>query len=264
VGQNLQDHLCIYIQHECSTQDSLAAALRQPKKTMIGLQWLLTHGGPGASNHFEAGGFIRSGAGIAHPDLQYHFMPLAVGYELGGGTSQPSYQVDADGLRPESRGTVIIRSADPRAAPAVDPNYLTTEHDRRVMRDAVTLTREIFAQPAFDRFRKREIAPGPGVRSRDEIDAYVRSTAQSAYHPSCTCRMGSGPDAVVDAECRVYGVDRLRVVDASIMPSIVSGNLNAATFMIAERAADLITKQPMLPPQNAPYYVASGWQEAQR
>jgi len=257
VGGNLQDHLCIYIKHACATADSLAGALRQPRKTMIGVQWLLSHAGPGASNHFEAGALIRSRPGVVHPDIQYHFMPLAVGYEHGGGAVTPGYQVDVDALRPESRGTVSIRSVDPRAAPAIDPNYLSEERDRQVLRDAIGLTRDIFSQPVFRKFDMGEMAPGSDVRSQAAMDAYVRRTAESAYHPSGTCRMGTGEDAVVDPLCRVHGVDRLRVVDASIMPSIVSGNLNGPVFMIAERAADLILGNDVLPREAAPVFPAS-------
>lgn len=264
VGRNLQDHLCIYVQHRCLTADSLAGALTPLRKAAIGLQWLTTRTGLGASNHFEAGGFIRTRPGVQHPDLQFHFMPLAVGYEAKGGALPPSYQVDADIMRPESRGTVRIRSADPAAAPAIDPNYLAADADRRVFRDAVRLTREIFSQPAFDRFRGDEILPGANVVSDAEIDGYVRTTAESAYHPSCTCRMGSDAAAVVDPACKVNGVDGLRVVDASVMPSIVSGNLNAPTIMLAEKAADLIRGVAPLGREDAPYFVAPSWREAQR
>jgi len=264
VGQNLQDHLCVYVQHACLTQDSLARVLKQPAKTFVGLRWFLTHDGIGASNQFEAGAFIRSAAGVEHPDLQYHFMPLAVGYEHRGGNLRPSFQVDVDALRPASRGWVKLRSADPTAAPEINPNYLAEEHDRITLREAVKLTREIFAQKAFDPFRGEELAPGTrGVSDRD-IDAYVRETAESAYHPSCTCRMGSDAGAVVDPSCRVRGIEGLRVVDASIMPSVVSGNLNGPTFMIAERAADLILGRPMLPPESPTVFTSPGWQSAQR
>ncbi len=266
VGRNLQDHLCIYVKHRCLTRDSLASRLTLTGKMRIGAEWLFLRRGPGASNQFEVGGFIRSRAGIEHPDLQYHFLPIAVGYEHKDGSAKigPSYQVDADALRPESRGHVAIASADPRIAPDIDPNYLATEGDRRTMRDAVRLTRELFAAPAFDPFRGEEFLPGRAVGSDEEIDAYVRATAESAYHPSCTCRMGSDAAAVVDPACRVNGVDGLRVVDASIMPSIVSGNLNAPVMMIAEKAADLIRGRAALAPASAPCFVAEDWRLAQR
>lgn len=266
VGRNLQDHLCVYIKHRCLTQDSLASRLTLTGKIRIGAEWLFLRTGPGASNQFEVGGFIRSRAGIEHPDLQYHFLPIAVGYEHKDGSERigPSYQVDADALRPESLGHVSIASADPRSAPLIDPNYLSTEGDRRTMRDAVRLTRELFATPAFDPFRGEEFLPGRAVESDGEIDAYVRATAESAYHPSCTCRMGGDAAAVVDPACRVNGVTGLRVVDASIMPSIVSGNLNAPTMMLAEKAADLIRGRKPLAPAQAPYFVAEDWRLAQR
>jgi choline dehydrogenase len=264
VGENLQDHLCVYVQHECLTGDSLAGALKPLARFGIGMRWLATKTGPGASNHFETGGFIRTGAGVSHPDLQYHFMPLAIGYEDRKSRIAPSYQVDADALRPESRGSVHIRDADPRSAPVIDPNYLSAEGDRRLLREAVRLTREIFAQTAFAPFRGPEIAPGASVTKDAEIDAYIRATAESAYHPSCTCRMGSDDEAVVDPECRVRGVEGLRVVDASIMPSILSGNLNASTMMIAEKAADLVLGRPVASAEPAPYFVSPNWRTMQR
>ena len=266
VGRNLQDHLCIYVKHRCLTQDSLASRLTLFGKMRIGAEWLFLRTGPGASNQFEVGGFVRSRAGVEHPDLQYHFLPIAVGYEHKEGSARigPSYQVDADALRPESRGYVAIASADARVAPLIDPNYLSTEGDRRTMRDAVRLTRELFATAAFDPYRGEEFLPGRAVESDDDIDAYVRATAESAYHPSCTCRMGDDAAAVVDPSCRVNGVEGLRVVDASIMPSIVSGNLNAPTMMLAEKAADLIRGRAPLAPAPTPYFVAENWRLAQR
>ena len=257
VGRNLQDHLCIYVKHRCLTRDSLASRLTLFGKMRIGAEWLFLRSGPGASNQFEVGGFIRSRAGIEHPDLQYHFLPIAVGYEHKDGSAGigPSYQVDADALRPESRGHVSLASADPRTPPLIDPNYLATEGDRGTMRDAVRLTRELFAAAAFDPFRGEEFLPGRAVGSDDGIDAYIRATAESAYHPSCTCRMGSDAAAVVEG---------LRVVDASIMPSIVSGNLNAPVMMIAEKAADLIRGREPLAPVPAPFFVAEDWRLAQR
>lgn len=266
VGRNLQDHLCIYIKHRCLTRDSLASRLSLLGKLRIGAEWLFLRSGPGASNQFEVGGFIRSRAGIEHPDLQYHFLPIAVGYEHKDGSALigPSYQVDADALRPESRGHIAITSQDPRAAPHIDPAYLSTEGDRRLMRDALRLTRELFAAPAFDSFRGEELMPGVDVDSDGDINAYVRATAESAYHPSCSCRMGSDAEAVVDAACRVNGVEGLRVVDASIMPSIPSGNLNAPVMAIAEKAADLIRDRAPPVPAPAPFFIADDWRTAQR
>ena len=264
VGRNLQDHLCIYVQHACLTTDSLAKWLKPVPKAAIGARWLMTQTGPGASNQFEVGAFIRTQAGVKHPDLQFHFMPLAVGYEETGAALRSSFQVDADIMRPKSRGHVHIRSSDPRVAPEIDPNYLDDEDDRRFFRDAVRLSREIFSQKAFDAYRGAELMPGAGIRSDAEIDDFVARTAESAYHPSCTCRMGGDDDAVVDPECRVKGVEALRVVDASIMPSVVSGNLTAPTMMVAEKASDIILGRRPATPDAAPFYVNDNWREAQR
>lgn len=266
VGRNLQDHLCIYVKHSCLTNNSLASKLNTAGQLKIGAEWLLFGTGLGASNQFEVGGFIRSGSGIEHPDLQYHFLPVAVGYEHREslGKMPASFQIDVDALRPQSRGYVAIRSADPTISPIIDPNYLATENDRTVMREALRLTRELFGAASFGAYRGEEFLPGATVRSDAEIDAYVRATAESAYHPSCTCRMGTDAAAVVDPECRVQGVQALRVIDASVMPSVVSGNLNAPTMMIAEKMADVLRARNPLPPVHAPYYVADNWQHSQR
>ncbi|MFT3732945.1 MAG: choline dehydrogenase [Hyphomicrobium sp.] len=246
VGANLQDHLCIYIQHACRTEDSIAKSLSLLGKARIGAQWLFTRKGLGASNQFEAGAFIRSKSAIAHPDLQFHFLPIAIGYEDKGKKLPSSYQVDADIMRPRSRGWLKLTSRDPSAHPLIEPNYLAEEADRQFFRDAVRVTREIFGQEAFSHFDAGEILPGRSVRTNSEIDQYVANTAESAYHPSCTCRMGTDADAVVDPECRVKGVSGLRVVDASIMPSIISGNLTASTLMIAEKASDhILGRKPL-------------------
>jgi choline dehydrogenase len=240
VGRNLQDHLEIYVQQACTQPISLYGATRPWNQLRIGLQWLLFGEGPGATNHFESGAFIRRHAGVRHPDLQYHFLPIAVSYDGRAAAEGHGYQAHVGPMRATSRGRVALRSADPRQGPSILFNYMATESDREEMRDAVRLTREIFAQPAFDPFRGAELAPGPAVQSDADIDAFVRAKGESAYHPSCTCRMGSDALAVVDEETRVHGLEGLRVVDASIMPSIVSGNLNAPTIMVAEKAADMI------------------------
>ena len=254
VGANLQDHLEVYVQHACTRPITLYSALRPLGMLKAGLSWYLFRGGAGASNQFEAGGFIRSRAGVEHPDLQYHFIPVAMRYDGSGLRGQHGFQAHVGPMRPESRGRVRIRSADPRAAPGILFNYLSAERDRRELRDSVHLTREIFAQKAFDPWRGEELAPGPGVRTDGEIDAFVRANAESAFHPCGTCRMGTDPDegAVTDAETRVHGTEGLRVVDASIMPAIVSGNLNAPTLMLAEKAADLILGRPPPPPLQRP------------
>jgi choline dehydrogenase len=266
VGQNLQDHLEIYVQHACTQAVSLYGAQKPWNKLWIGANWLFLGRGIGASNQFEAGGFIRSAAGVEHPDLQYHFLPIAINYDGSNPHPGHGFQAHVGPMRPTSVGRVRLRSGDPREPPSILFNYMATEGDRREMRAAVRLTREIFAQAAFDAYRGPELAPGPEVESDAEIDAFVRARAESAYHPSCTCKMGieTDPMAVVDADCRVYGVEHLRVVDASIMPDIVSGNLNAPTIMLAEKAADLIAGRPPLPPLEVPVYIAPQWETKQR
>ena len=264
VGANLQDHLEIYVQQECTEPVSLYGATRLPRKLGIGIRWYLTGGGPGGSNHFEAGGFIRSKAGVEHPDLQYHFLPIAASYDGSDTVEAEGFQAHVGPMRPTSSGHVKLRSADPRAEPEILFNYMQTEGDREEMRAAVRLTREIFAQKAFAPYRGRELAPGPEVESDAEIDAFVRAKGESAYHPSCTCKMGEDTLAVVDGGLKVHGLEGLRVVDASVMPSIVSGNLNAPTIMIAEKAADLILGREPPPPSEAPVWIHPDYMTAQR
>jgi choline dehydrogenase len=266
VGRNLEDHLEIYVQHECTRPISLYSAQRPWNKLRIGVEWILFKRGLGASSQFESGGFIRSRAGVEHPDLQYHFLPIAMNYDGSNPAKTHGFQAHVGPMRPTSSGRVALRSADPKEPPSILFNYMATEGDREEMRASVRLTREILAQKAFDPYRGPELAPGPDVQSDAEIDAFVRAKGESAYHPSCTCRMGPRSDrmAVVDDACRVFGVDGLRVVDASIMPSIVSGNLNAPTIMIAEKAADLIRGRQPLPPSDAPVWIARNWETSQR
>jgi choline dehydrogenase len=264
VGRNLQDHIEIYVQHACKQPISLYSTQAPLAKLGIGLRWLLTGTGPGASNHFEAGGFIRSHAGVRHPDLQYHFLPIAADYDGKEKLDQHGFQLHVGPMRPTSAGSVRLQSSDPRQAPAILFNYLQTEADRAEMRAAVRLTREILAQSAFDPFRGEELRPGPSVLSDAQIDAFARARAESAYHPSCSCAMGSDSQAVVDGELRVRGVEALRVVDASIMPAVVSGNLNAPTIMIAEKAADLIRSRPPLAPARVPVFEHPNYKSAQR
>ncbi len=266
VGRNLQDHMEIYVQHACTQPVSLYGAERPWNKLWIGANWLFLRRGIGASNQFEAGGFIRSAAGVEHPDLQYHFLPIAINYDGSNPYPGHGFQAHVGPMRPTSAGRIELRSADPREPPSILFNYMATEGDRAEMRAAVRLTREIFAQPAFDPYRGRELAPGQGVQSDADIDAFVRAHAESAYHPSCTCKMGpaSDPMAVVDAQCRVYDVEALRVVDAGVMPSIPSCNLNAPTIMLAEKAADLIRGREPLPPLEVPVWTAPDWEARQR
>ncbi|WGD28676.1 choline dehydrogenase [Ancylobacter sp. WKF20] len=266
VGENLQDHLEIYFQQACTQPVSLYSQMGLVARGLIGAKWLLTRKGLGATNHFEACGFIRSRAGIPSPDIQYHFLPLAVTYDGQGMASEHGYQAHVGPMRSKSRGWVRLRSANPADKPRVQFNYLTHPDDLVEFRAAVRLTREIFNQPAFAPYRGREIQPGADVTSDEAIDAFLRAHVESAYHPSCSAKMGapSDPMAVVDPKMRVIGVEGLRVVDSSTMPSITNANLNAPTIMMAEKAADHILGRPLLAPSNAPTYTAPNWQTAQR
>jgi choline dehydrogenase len=266
VGENLQDHLEFYFQAASKEPITLYGQTGLFSRGLIGLQWLLRGKGQGATNHFETGAFIRSHAGIRYPNIQYHFLPLAVTYDGSGMASEHGYQAHVGPLRSKSRGWVRLKSADARDYPSIQFNYMSGEDDWREMRACVRLTREIFAQKAFDPYRGREIRPGAEIVSDEAIDAFVRERVESAYHPSCTCKIGAmdDPMAVVDSQARVFGVEGLRVVDSSIMPSITSGNLNAPTIMIGERAADLIRGRAPLAASNAPYFEAPNWLTAQR
>ncbi|MFI5012959.1 MAG: choline dehydrogenase [Hyphomicrobiales bacterium] len=266
VGENLQDHLEFYFQLASREKVTLYSSMGLFAKSLIGLRWLLRRDGPGATNHFESGGFIRSRAGIRYPDIQYHFLPLAISYDGTSLATEHGFQAHVGPMRSKSRGWVRLASADPRVKPRILFNYMSHADDWTEMRACVRLTREIFAQKPFDRYRGREIQPGAGVEGDEAIDAFIRAKVESAYHPSCTCRMGRPDDplAVVDKETRVIGVDGLRVVDSSIMPSITTGNLNAPTIMIGEKAADHILGREPLPASNAPFHVAPNWETKQR
>lgn len=267
VGQNLQDHLELYVQQACTQPLTLYKYTHQPHKTIAGVTWFINNDkGACRTAHLEAGGFIRSEAGVCHPDLQFHFLPSQV---IDHGRVDPevhAYQCHVGPMRQTSRGYLKLKSSNPADHPIIQPNLLSTERDRWEMRQAVKLTREILAQPAFEPFRGEELQPGPNVQSDEEIDAFVREKADSAYHPSCTCKMGSADDpmAVVDNEARVYGVNNLRVVDASIMPSVVSGNLNAPTIMLAEKCADHIRGRAPITPSTAEVWEHPNWKAAQR
>ena len=266
VGENLQDHLEFYFQVAASRPITLYSSMGLFARGLIGLRWLLRRDGLGATNHFEAGGFIRSRAGVRFPNIQYHFLPLAMSYDGRRLATEHGYQAHVGPMRSKSRGFVRLRSPDPAEAPRIVFNYMSHPDDWQEMRACVRLTREILAQPAFDLYRGREIQPGADVTSDAAIDAFIRARAESAYHPSGTCRMGKAgdPTTVVDPETRVVGMESLRVVDASIIPSITNGNLNAPTVMLAEKGADHILGRPPLAPSNAPFYVADNWQTAQR
>jgi choline dehydrogenase len=266
VGENLQDHLEFYFQIASKLPITLYSKMGLVSRGLIGLRWLLFKDGLGATNHFESAGFIRSRAGIDYPDIQYHFLPLAVTYDGKSLATEHGFQAHVGPMRSKSRGWVRLASADPRAAPRILFNYMSHPDDWAEMRACVRLTREIFAQAAFDPYRGREIQPGAEVVDDEQIDAFIRRHVESALHPSCTCKMGcpDDPMAVVDPETRVIGLEGLRVVDSSIMPSITTGNLNAPTIMIGEKAADHILGRAMLAPSNAPYHQAENWQSAQR
>jgi choline dehydrogenase len=266
VGENLQDHLEFYFQIASREPITLYSQMSWWRRGLIGARWLLRHDGLGSSNHFETGGFIRSRAGVPYPDIQFHFLPLAVSYDGSSLAHEHGFQAHVGPMRSRSSGWVRLRSAEPRDKPKIFFNYMSCEEDWAEMRACVRLTREIFAQHAFDRYRGREIQPGEGVTTDAQIDAFVRAKAESAYHPSCTCKMGSPSDAfaVVDPQARVIGLEGLRVVDSSIMPAITTGNLNAPTIMLAEKAADHIRGVAPLPPATVPYYAAPAWQSAQR
>ena len=266
VGANLSDHPDIVVQYACKQPVTLAKKARAPGKFWTGAQWFLAKSGPAASNHFEAGGFIRSRAGIEHPDLQFTFMPLAVKPGTVETRAEHSFQVHIDLLRPESLGRVAAQSADPRQPPSILFNYLQSQRDRDDFRRSVALIREILAQSALDPYRGDELFPGPDVKSDAAVDAWVRQAVETCYHPVGTCKMGRDTDAtsVVDDQLKVHGMEGLRVVDASIMPSIVSGNTNAPTIMIAEKAADMIRGKPALTPSEAPVWIHPQWETAQR
>ena len=266
VGENLQDHLEFYFQLACKEPVTLYSSMNPFSKALIGARWLLFKDGIGASNQFETGGFIRSGVGVPYADIQYHFLPAAVSYDGTSLVNEHAFQAHVGPMRSQSRGWVRLASANAQDPPRILFNYMSRDEDWTQMRACVRLTREIFAQQAFDRYRGRELQPGADVRSDAEIDAFVRERVQTAYHPSCTCKMGrvDDPLAVVDSETRVRGVTGLRVVDSSIMPSVTTGNLNAPTIMIAEKASDHILGRALLPESDAPYYIAADWQTRQR
>jgi choline dehydrogenase len=266
VGANLQDHLEIYMQYASSQPITLYKYWNLWGKAWVGAQWLLTGGGLGASNQFEACGFIRSRAGIDYPDIQYHFLPIAVRYDGKATPEGHGFQAHVGPMRSKSRGSVTLRSADPAAPPVIRFNYMSHPDDWDEFRTCIRLTREIFGQDAFKPFVKHEIQPGAAVESDDQIDAFLRDHVESAYHPCGTARMGRAGDpmAVVDPECRVIGVDGLRVADSSIFPQVTNGNLNAPSIMVGEKAADHILGRTPLPASNLEPWINPNWRTAQR
>jgi choline dehydrogenase len=257
VGANLQDHLEMYVQYECTQPVSLYPALKWRNRLAIGAEWLLRGTGIGASNQFEAGGFVRSDGTVEWPNIQFHFLPMAMNYNGSNAVNAHSFQAHVGPMRSPSRGRILARSKDPREAPSIRFNYMSTEQDWREVRACIRITREIIRQKVLDPYRGREISPGVDVQSDSELDGFVRSRAETAYHPCCSCRMGKYGMAVVDGQGRVHGLEGLRVIDASIMPQIITGNLNAPTIMIAEKLADVIRGRTPLPRAQVPYYVAA-------
>lgn len=266
VGANLQDHLEIYMQFAAQQPITLYKYWNLFGKGLIGAQWLFTRTGLGASNQFEACGFIRSAPGIDYPDIQFHFLPIAVRYDGKAAAAGHGFQAHVGPMRSKSRGSVTLRSPDPEAAPVIRFNYMSHPDDWDEFRKCIRLTREIFGQAAMAPHVKHEIQPGPGVQSDAEIDAFIREHAESAYHPCGTARMGrrDDPMAVVDPEARVIGVDGLRLADSSIFPRVTNGNLNGPSIMVGEKAADHILGRAPLPPANLEPWVAPNWRTAQR
>ncbi|MFZ8867959.1 MAG: choline dehydrogenase [Paracoccaceae bacterium] len=266
VGQNLQDHLEVYIQMAASQPVSLFKYWNVFGKAWVGLQWALTRGGPGASNQFESAGFIRSAVGVEYPDLQFHFLPIAVRYDGKAASEGHGFQAHIGPMRSPSRGAVTLRSAKPEDSPKITFNYMSTEKDWIDFRRGIRLTREIFAQEAFRPFVKHEIQPGFELQTDAQIDDFIRAHAESAYHPCGTCKMGAVDDplAVVDPQTNVIGVKGLRVVDSSIFPQITNGNLNGPSIMVGEKASDLILGKTPLARANSQPWLAPDWQTSQR
>jgi len=255
VGESLQDHLEVYVQYACTQPVSVQPALKKWKRPLIGAQWLFLRSGPGATNHFEAGGFIRSNDEVAYPNLMFHFLPLAIRYDGSAPAAKHGYQVHVGPMYADTRGSVKITSTDPRTHPALRFNYLSTPNDRREWVEAVRCARNILTQPAFDPYNGGETSPGPAVQTNEEVLDWVARDAETALHPSCTCKLGTDGLSVVDPlTMRVHGVDGLRVVDASVFPYVTNGNIYAPVMMVAEKAADLILGNTPLPPATVDFY----------
>ena len=250
VGANLQDHLEVYVQYASKLPVSVAPALKWRNRPAVGARWLLLRGGPGATNHFEAGGFVRSNEDVAYPNLMFHFLPIAIRYDGSAPAGGHGYQVHIGPMYSGARGSVKITSRDPAVHPALRFNYVSTAQDRREWVEAIRIARRILSQPAFDEFNAGELSPGPDVATDEQVLGWVARDAETALHPSCTAKMGTDPMSVTDpASMRVHGLDGLRTVDASVMPYITNGNIYAPVMMIAEKAADLILGNTPLPPQ---------------
>ncbi|ADZ71992.1 choline dehydrogenase [Polymorphum gilvum] len=266
VGDNLQDHLELYIQQACLRPITLYKHWNLVSKALIGAQWLFTGKGLGASNQFESCGFIRSRAGVEYPDIQFHFLPFAVRYDGRAAAEGHGYQAHVGPMRSKSRGRIRLTGADPKAPPSIRFNYMSHEDDWAEFRACIRLTREIFAQEAFAPYRGKELQPGGNVQSDQELDDFIRDHAESAYHPCGTCRMGAADDpmAVVDPQCRVIGVEGLRVADSSVFPRITNGNLNAPSIMVGEKAADHILGRLPLPASPLEPWIHPHWRTRQR
>jgi choline dehydrogenase len=255
VGQNLQDHLEVYVQYACEQPVSVAPYMKYRWRPWVGFLWLFFRSGPGATNHFEGGGFARSNDDAAYPNLMFHFLPIAVRYDGSQPAGAHGYQVHVGPMYSDARGTVTIRNRDPRVHPELRFNYLSTEQDRREWVEAIHVARHILNQPAMDPFNAGELSPGDKVRTDDEILDWVGQEGETALHPSCTAKMGTDDQSVVDpATMKVYGLEGLRVVDASVFPYVTNGNIYAPVMMVAEKAADLITGDTPLPPQRVEFY----------
>jgi choline dehydrogenase len=255
VGENLQDHLEVYVQYACTQPVSVQPYLKWRHRPWIGAQWLFRRGGPGATNHFEAGGFVRSNDAVAYPNLMFHFLPISVRYDGSAPAGGHGYQVHVGPMYSDARGSVKIVSRDPRVHPALRFNYLSTEQDRREWVEAVRVARGILNQPALEPFNGGETSPGPAVQTDEEILDWVAREAETALHPSCTARMGVDDMAVVDpGSMRVHGLSGLRVVDASVMPYVTNGNIYAPVMMVAEKAADLILGNTPPPPDPVAFH----------
>mgnify|MGYP000061727101 CR=1 FL=1 len=266
VGQNLQDHLELYIQQAATKPVSLFKYWNLWSKAIIGARWLFTKTGLGASNQFESAAFVRSKAGVEYPDIQYHFLPIAIRYDGQAAAEGHGFQAHVGPMRSASRGAITLRSGDPKDAPKILFNYMSEASDWEDFRTCIRLTREIFGQEAFSPYRGKEIQPGIDCQSDDALDEFIRAHVESAYHPCGTCKMGAASDkmAVVDPECRVIGVDGLRVADSSIFPRITNGNLNAPSIMTGEKAADHILGRDMLSPSNDEPWINPNWKTSQR
>ncbi|PJC86138.1 choline dehydrogenase [Vibrio sp. HA2012] len=255
VGENLQDHLELYVQYACKRPVSMYPALKWYNQPKIGFDWLFRRKGAAATNHFEAGGFVRGNDEVEYPNLQFHFLPLAIRYDGSAPRAGHGFQLHVGPMNTDVRGHVKIKSKDPKQKPEIFFNYLSTEQERREWVEAIRVSRNIIAQPAFDDLRGEELAPGIDAQTDEEILDFVAREGESAYHPSCTCKMGYDDMAVVDAELRVHGVKNLRVVDTSVFPAITNGNLYAPTIMVAEKAADIILGNYMEPVMDADFYI---------